>query len=87
MYYIYELNLSFFRQKGLTNMSKEYLTFKEAMKYLDIKSHNTLRYYIKQGLPVIKLGNSKRISKNAIDEFMQAHTTAVHPTKEVVNHD
>ena len=87
MYYIYELNLSFFRQKGLTNMSKEYLTFKEAMKYLDIKSHNTLRYYIKQGLPVIKLGNSKRISKNAIDEFMQAHTTAVHPKKAVVNND
>lgn len=87
MYYIYELNLSFFRQKGLTNMSKEYLTFKEAMKYLDIKSHNTLRYYIKQGLPVIKLGNSKRISKNAIDEFMQAHTTAVHPQKEAVKND
>ena len=87
MYYIYELNLSFFRQKGLTNMSKEYLTFKEAMKYLDIKSHNTLRYYIKQGLPVIKLGNSKRISKTAIDDFMQSHTTTVHPTKAVVNHD
>lgn len=68
-------------------MSKEYLTFKEAMKYLDIKSHNTLRYYIKQGLPVTIIGNSKRISKTAIDEFMQAHTVQVHPTKEVANHD
>ena len=68
-------------------MSKEYLTFKEAMKYLDIKSHNTLRYYIKQGLPVIKFGNSKRISKSAIDDFMQAHTVQAHPTKEAVNND
>ena len=60
----------------------EYFSFKEAMKYLGVKSHKTLNYYIQQGLPVIKLGNSKRISKTAIDEFMQAHTTAVHPTKE-----
>ena len=68
-------------------MSKEYLTFKEAMKYLDIKSHNTLRYYIKQGLPVTIIGNSKRISKTAIDDFMQAHTAVVHPAKAVVNND
>lgn len=68
-------------------MSKEYLTFKEAMKYLDIKSHNTLRYYIKQGLPVTIIGNSKRISKTAIDDFMQAHTAVVHPTKAVVSND
>mgnify|MGYP006324579357 CR=1 FL=1 len=68
-------------------MSKEYLTFKEAMKYLDIKSHNTLRYYIKQGLPVTIIGNSKRISKTAIDEFMQVHTVQAHPSKEVVNND
>ena len=68
-------------------MSKEYLTFKEAMKYLGVKSHNTLRYYIKQGLPVTIIGNSKRISKTAIDEFMQVHTVQVHPTKEVVNND
>ena len=68
-------------------MSKEYFSFKEAMKYLGVKSHNTLRYYIKQGLPVTIIGNSKRISKTAIDDFMQAHTAVVHPTKEVVNHD
>lgn len=68
-------------------MSKEYLTFKEAMKYLDIKSHNTLRYYIKQGLPVTIIGNSKRISKSAIDDFMQDHTVQVHPTKAVAKND
>ena len=73
--------------KGSTKMSKEYLTFKEAMSYMGFTTYDSLRKVIKLGLPVIKFGNSKRISKNAIDEFMQAHTTAVHPTKEVANHD
>ena len=68
-------------------MSKEYLTFKEAMSYMGFTTYDSLRKVIKLGLPVIKFGNSKRISKTAIDEFMQAHTTAVHPTKEVANHD
>lgn len=52
----------------------EYLGFKEAMKYLGIKSHGTLNYYIKQGLPVTQVGKSKRISKTAIDNFMKDHT-------------
>ena len=68
-------------------MSKEYLTFKEAMSYMGFTTYDSLRKIIKQVLPVIKFGNSKRISKTAIDEFMQAHTTTVHPTKAVVNHD
>ncbi len=65
----------------------EYFSYKEAMKYLGVKSRKTLNYYIKQGLPVTIIGNSKRISKSAIDDFMQAHTAVVHPSKEVVNHD
>lgn len=65
----------------------EYFGFKEAMQYLGIKSHKTLNYYIKQGLPVTIIGNSKRISKTAIDEFMQVHTVQTHPTKEAVNND
>ncbi|MGI1819333.1 helix-turn-helix domain-containing protein [Lactobacillus johnsonii] len=52
----------------------EYFGFKETMQYLGIKSHKTLNYYIQQGLPVTKIGKSKRISKTAIDEFMKAHT-------------
>lgn len=65
----------------------EYFSYKEAMKYLGVKSHKTLNYYIKQGLPVTIIGNSKRISKTAIDEFMQVHTVQAHPSKEVVNND
>lgn len=73
--------------KGSTKMSKEYLTFKEAMSYMGFTTYDSLRKVIKLGLPVIKFGNSKRISKTAIDDFMQAHTAVVHPSKEVVNHD
>lgn len=68
-------------------MSKEYLTFKEAMSYMGFTTYDSLRKVIKLGLPVIKFGNSKRISKTAIDDFMQAHTAVVHPTKAVANHD
>ena len=73
--------------KGSTKMSKEYLTLKEAMSYMGFTTYDSLRKVIKLGLPVIKFGNSKRISKSAIDDFMQAHTAVVHPPKEVVNHD
>jgi len=47
------------------------------MKYLGIKSPVTLRSYIKQGLPVIKIGNSKKISKDSIDQFMKEHQQTV----------
>lgn len=58
-------------------MTAEYLTFKQARQYLNIKSPKTLRAYIKQGMPVIKVGNSKKISKTAIDEFMKKHQITV----------
>ena len=62
-------------------MAIEYLTFKEAMKYLGMKSLITLRSYIAKGLPVIEVGKSKKISKSDIDEFMSKHKrTAQHET-------
>ena len=62
----------------------EYFSYKEAMKYFDIKSYDTSRYYIKQGLPVTTTGNSKRISKTAIDDFMKGHTTRKYSKSEVI---
>ena len=62
-------------------MTVEYLGFKEAMKYLGIKSNKTLNKYIAEGLPVIEVGKSKKISKTDIDEFMKEHRkTAQHET-------
>ena len=44
------------------------------MEYMVIKAPDTLRKYIANGLPTIKVGRSKRISKTAIDKFMADHT-------------
>lgn len=55
-------------------MAKEYLTFKQAMNYMGFQTYDSLREVIKLGLPVIKFGKSKRISKTAIDDFMKDHT-------------
>ena len=55
-------------------VSTEYFSFKEAMSYMGFTTYDSLRNTIKLGLPVIHFGNSKRISKTAIDEFMKAHT-------------
>lgn len=52
----------------------EYFSYNKAMEYMGIKAPNTLKKYIANGLPTIKVGNSKRISKAAIDEFMESHT-------------
>ncbi|MRI03750.1 DNA-binding protein [Lactobacillus reuteri] len=52
---------------------KEYFSYQEAMNYMDFKTQDTLRTYIKQGLPTIKVGKSKRIAKSDIDKFMAEH--------------
>lgn len=51
----------------------EYFNYQQAMKYMGFKSPVTLRTYIKQGLPTIKIGKSKRIAKSDIDKFMADH--------------
>ncbi|MCM1514680.1 MAG: helix-turn-helix domain-containing protein [Anaeroplasma bactoclasticum] len=54
-------------------MAKEYFSYKKAMEYLDIDSYSALHSLIDAGLPVVKVGNSKKISKASIDEFMKKH--------------
>lgn len=54
-------------------MSTEYLSYDEAAKYLGFKSYKALGQYIEEGLPVIVVGKSKRISRTAIDKFMSEH--------------
>lgn len=51
----------------------EYFSYKQAMKYMGFTAPKTLREYINQGLPTIKVGNSKRIAKSDIDKFMAEH--------------
>lgn len=48
---------------------------------MGLKSLTTLRTYIKQGLPTIQVGKSKRIAKSDIDKFMAAHRVVVKSEK------
>lgn len=50
-----------------------YFNYKQAMEYMNIKSKTTFGKYLKQGLPTIQVGKSKRISKSDIDKFMADH--------------
>ncbi|UXC68026.1 helix-turn-helix domain-containing protein [Limosilactobacillus oris] len=50
-----------------------YFSYKQAMQYMGIKSKATFDKYLKNGLPTILIGKSKRIAKSDIDEFMAAH--------------
>lgn len=57
-------------------MQKElprYMTYKQAMDCLNIKSYNTLYKYIKQGLRVVVINGTKRIDQLDADKFMEAH--------------
>lgn len=58
-----------------------YFNYKQAMEYMNIKSKTTFGKYLKQGLPTIRVGKSKRISKSDIDDFMAAHRVVVKPEK------
>lgn len=53
----------------------EYFSYKEAMKYLGFNSYKSLTELIQNGLPTITVGKTKKISKTAIDKFMNEHQT------------
>ena len=54
-----------------------YFSYKQAMQYMGIKSKATFDKYLKNGLPTILIGKSKRIAKSDIDDFMAAHRVVV----------
>lgn len=53
----------------------EYFSYKEAMKYLGFNSYKSLTKLINSGLPTITVGKTKKISRSAIDKFMNEHQT------------
>ena len=46
-----------------------------SQKFLGFKSPASLREYIQQGLPVVIVGNSKRIDIDDLKKFIQEHKT------------
>lgn len=55
----------------------EYFSYKQAMEYLGFDSYKSLTSLIKSGLPTIQVGKTKKISKTAIDKFMNEHQSTV----------
>lgn len=47
------------------------------MEYLGFDSYKSLTSLIKSGLPTIQVGKTKKISKTAIDKFMNEHQSTV----------
>lgn len=58
--------------KADIGLEKPYLNKLQTCQYLGI-SNNTLDSWIKLGLPVIKIGNTIRFDKNAINSWLQSH--------------
>lgn len=52
--------------------SGKYLNMKEATEYIGC-SYNTLKHFIDNGLKVIVVGSVKRIARDDIDSFFEAH--------------
>ncbi len=56
-------------------MPKQLLSFKEAQEYLGFRSPISLREYVKHGLPIVVVGNSKRIDIDDLKSFIKDHKT------------
>ena len=50
-----------------------YMSIKEAQEYCGFKSAQSFKEFINNGLPVIVVGKSKRISKIDLEEFIEEH--------------
>lgn len=75
MYYLIVIQkdkMYLWRLSQMTTQS-EFMTYKQAMDFLGLKTHNTLYRYIDAGLPIYVVGKSKRIKKSDIIEFMETH--------------
>ncbi|ALO02879.1 hypothetical protein ASU28_00155 [Lactiplantibacillus paraplantarum] len=55
-----------------TNLPKQ-MNYKQALKFFNIGSYNTLYSYIKEGLKVTQVGSVKRIDQDDANKFLEAH--------------
>ncbi len=59
-----------------TDLPKQ-MNYKQALKFFNIGSYNTLYSFIKKGLKVTQIGSVKRIDQDDANEFLEAHKTQV----------
>lgn len=57
-----------------TDLPKQ-MNYKQALKFFNIGSYNTLYLFIKKGLKVTQIGGVKRIDQDDANEFLEAHKT------------
>lgn len=55
------------------NFKGEWVDLKTAAAYLNV-SYKTLRTFQTMGLEIVEIGRIRRVSKTALDEFMNNHT-------------
>ncbi|MCB5220288.1 helix-turn-helix domain-containing protein [Lactiplantibacillus pentosus] len=55
-----------------TQLPKQ-MNYKQALKFFNIGSYNTLYSYIKKGLKVTQVGSVKRIDQDDANKFLEAH--------------
>lgn len=60
--------------KMTNNTLPKYMNLQQTCQYLNVKSINTLYKLIDDGLPVIKIGRSRRVSQEAADRYMESKT-------------
>ncbi|MFT8425742.1 MAG: DNA-binding protein [Liquorilactobacillus sp.] len=51
-----------------------FMNYGQALKFFNIGSYNTLYQFIEDGLPIVKLGNVKRVDQKAAEEWLAQHT-------------
>lgn len=73
--YYWQTKILLYLERG-ENMT-EYFSYKQAMEYLGFDSYKSLASLIKSGLPTITVGKTKKISKSAIDKFMNEHQSVM----------
>ncbi|MBS0977088.1 DNA-binding protein [Levilactobacillus brevis] len=49
------------------------MNYKQALKFFNIGSYNTLYSYIEEGLKVTQVGSIKRIDQDDANKFLEAH--------------
>ncbi|MCZ6919427.1 MAG: hypothetical protein O7C60_03570 [Rickettsia endosymbiont of Ixodes persulcatus] len=56
-------------------MTKEYMDVKSSMQYLGIKSYQTFKKLVNNGLPMVEVNGFKRVKKESLDNWLIEHST------------
>lgn len=59
-----------------TDLPKQ-MNYKQALKFFNIGSYNTLYSFIEKELKVTQIGGVRRIDQDDANEFLEAHKTQV----------